>query len=257
LQATENSETTVSDLRKIIEADAPMVLRILKVANSALYGFPREIETISHAIALIGSSSLKNLVLAASMRQMFKEFGELERYLWVHCATAGPVAARLAREPELEINPEEAFIAGLLHDVGQIALVVSHREQYLAVAERANQGIPYSEAERSMFGFDHAELGGQIAIKWRLPVSLERAIRHHHDGEGINQLEDSDKKLTALIALTTACLTRLGIGRAAPIETLDPTQLPAWQILGLSEDAIDSTLEIVSEEAKKAESLFN
>jgi hypothetical protein len=104
-----------------------------------------------------------------------------------------------------------------------------------------------------MFGFDHAELGAHIAVKWHLPVSLERMICHHHDGEAIAALEDSDKRLTALIALTTASLTKLGVGRAEPVEAIDLAQLPAWQILGLPEDAVESTFEIVSEEAKKAE----
>ncbi len=151
LRASEDPETTVSDLAKIIEADPPIVVRILKVANSSLYGFPRQIETLTHAIALLGARSLRNLVLAISMRQMFTAFGNLERMLWEHSATAGPVAARIVREAEFEIDKDEAFIAGLLHDIGKITLAVTDRDKYLLVTESVRADRSIFEAERDQF----------------------------------------------------------------------------------------------------------
>ncbi len=253
MSALENPSVHLRSLRKIIERDPAIVARLLKVANSALYGLARKVETLEHAIALLGLKTVKNLVLVLSMREVFQRFGLMEKLLFEHCSLAGPAAVCLARELGLGVPPEEVFVAGLLHDIGKIALANSDREEYEQIVVRTyNEGVSFVQAERDRFGFDHAELGAQVALRWRLSPRLETVIRSHHDPQSWSGLPSLERELTALVALTTSCLTRLGVGRQRPIEELDVTTMPAWQALDLDPERAPALLATLADEVKKA-----
>jgi len=249
---------SADDLRKVLDQDPALSARILKVANSSLYSFSRAVETLRHAITLLGFRTVENLVMAASLRDVFKNFGLSEKLLWEHATLSGSVAGKLSSYGPIEIDRESAFTAGLLHDLGKIALANTVREKYQKIIMRTyNEGISYVDAEREEFGFDHAELGAEIADKWKLPSRLVNAIRyHHHAPEEYTQLAEGDRRLVALTSVVTRCCTRLGIGRRGPAEAINPSELPTWQLLGLGEEDVDPVLEIVTEEAKAAEGLF-
>lgn len=256
VRAVEDPKTSADDLRKIIERDPSIVARILKVANSSLFSFSREIQSLSHAIALLGMRTVKNLVLSASIRQTFKRFGLMEKLIWEHSAMAAPVAVKLSEALRVGLGPEEAFTAGLLHDLGKIALANSHRDEYEKVVARAyNEGLSFAEAERAAFGFDHADLGAEVAAKWKLPAQLETIIRYHHDPASFSALEAEERRLTALVNLTSACLTKLGVGRQRPVTDIDLAQLPSWQQLAPEELEEGALLQVVEEQLKAAESL--
>lgn len=254
----ENPDTSADDLRKVIDKDPAIAVRILKVANSSLYGFSRKIETLGHSIALLGFRTVRNLVMAASLRRAFKHFGLSEKLLWEHSTLCGAVSMRLAKTVPNAVDPEEAFTAGLLHDLGKIAMNNSSRDEYSKVIQRVyNDGVSFCEAEMDEFGFDHAELGACVAEKWRLPKRLEFAIRYHHDPAATAKLDASDRYLTALTTVTTACCTRLGVGRRNPVTELDVKALPAWEMLGLGDDDEESTLLVVEETLRAAGDLVS
>jgi HD-like signal output (HDOD) protein len=96
VQAVDHPDASIDDIRSLIQQDAAIAARILKILNSALYGFPSEIQSLSHAISLLGTMTVRNLVLAASMKETDRRFGFLEKLLWQHSSLAGPVAAMLA-----------------------------------------------------------------------------------------------------------------------------------------------------------------
>lgn len=253
----EDPNASADDLRAVIERDPALAARILKVANSSLFGFSRRIETLRHAIALLGFRTVKNLVLGASMKEVFKRFGLTERLLWEHATRAGAVAARLTDHASIDVDREEAFTLGLLHDLGKIALNNAAPEEYSRVVARVyNEGVTFVVAERDLFGFDHAELGALVAEKWKLPPRLETAIRLHHTPEALETLPIEDRRLTALATVTTALCTRLGVGRRSPVESFDPRTLPAWAALGLGADDFDSVLEMATEVVKDSDGLF-
>ncbi len=253
----EDPNASADDLRAVIERDPALAARILKVANSSLFGFSRRIETLRHAIALLGFRTVKNLVLGASMKEVFKRFGLTERLLWEHATRAGAVAARLTDHASIDVDREEAFTLGLLHDLGKIALNNAAPEEYSRVVARVyNEGVTFVVAERDVFGFDHAELGALVAEKWKLPPRLETAIRLHHTPEALETLPIEDRRLTALATVTTALCTRLGVGRRSPVESFDPRTLPAWAALGLGADDFDSVLEMATEVVKDSDGLF-
>ncbi len=258
MKAASDENTSADDLREIIEKDPALTARILKVANSSLYAFSRSIETLRHAISLLGFRTVANLVMAASLKDVFKNFGLSEKLLWEHATLAGAVAARLSGYGSIDVERESAFTAGLLHDLGKIVLSNTARERYQKIIMRTyNEGVAFHEAEREEFGFDHAELGALVAEKWKLPKSLVQAIRHHHhDPTGYPASDAAELRLIALTSTVTLCCTRLGFGRSGPVEAIDVAALPAWGYLGLGEGDVESVLEEVSEEAKNAEGLF-
>jgi putative nucleotidyltransferase with HDIG domain len=256
MRAVEDPNCGPRDLQGLIEQDAAIAARLLKVANSPLYGFRRKVESLQQAVMLLGNKTVKNLVLAASMQQAYRNHGPVERGLWTHATLAGPAASKLALHPAIELDKEEAFTAGLLHDIGKAALVTTHRDQYQGIAaEVSREKLRYFEAEQRVFGFDHAELGARVAEKWNLPERLVSVIHHHHDGGALVRLPEADARLTALIAVTTACLSKLGIGRQQPCDTLDLASLPAWSYLELSADDVEPILQTVAEQVKSSESL--
>ena len=181
LQVAGDPASSADDLRQVIDRDPALSARILKVSNSSLYSFSRKIETVQHSIALLGFRTVTNIVMAASLREVFTHFGLAEKQLWEHSTLAGTVAARLTEHAAIDVDREEAFTAGLLHDLGKIALNNTSRKKYTNVLAKVyNEGVSFTSAELEEFGFDHAELGACVAAKWKLSSSLENAIRYHH-----------------------------------------------------------------------------
>lgn len=258
MSAAADPTSGADDLREIIERDPALTARILKVANSSLYSFSRSIETLRHAIALLGFRTVQNLVMAASLRNLFQNFGLSEKLLWEHSTLAGAVAAKLSSYGAIDVDRETAFTASLLHDLGKIVLANTARDRYQKIIKRTyNEGVAFHEAERDEFGFDHAELGSLVAEKWKLPPRLVLAIRYHHQApDAFPPLAPEEQRLIALTSLVTLCCTRLGYGRRGPVEEIEIAALPAWEFLELKESDIEPILELVSEEAKNAEGLF-
>jgi putative nucleotidyltransferase with HDIG domain len=253
-----DSNASAEDLRKIIEQDPTLAARVLKVANSSLYGFGRQIETLRHAVTLLGFRTVECLVMAASLRDTFKHFGLAEKLMWEHSTYTGVVQGKLGTYGPVRVDRESAFTAGLLHDLGKIALSNVFRERYQKVIARTyNDGAPAVEVERDEFGFDHAVLGALVAEKWNLPTTLVNAIRfHHHAPSAYPSTAPEHHRLIALTAVATRACTRLGLGRRAPVESVDLSALPAWNALGLTPEDVAPVLELVAAEAQAAKGLF-
>lgn len=257
LTVASDPNSSADDLRAVVNQDPSLSARILKVANSSPYSFSRKIETVQHAIALLGFRTVTNISMAASLREVFSHFGLAEKLLWEHSTISGTVGARLAEYGTIDVDREEAFTACLLHDLGKIALNNTSRKKYTEVLQFVyNEGMSFIDAERKIFGFDHAELGARVVGKWKLSKNLETAIRFHHDGDAVMEFSLEQRRLTALTNLTTACCTKLGVGRRAPIEGLDISELWSFKILELESTDVEPILELTSDEVKQAEGLF-
>lgn len=257
VRAVDDPDRSIEDIRKLIEQDAAIAARILKISNSALYGFPSEIQSLAHAISLLGTMTVRNLVLAASMKETYKRFGLMEKLLWQHSSLAGPTAAMLATRPGIDVDPDIAFTAGLMHHVGKTALANSHRNDYERVmATVYNEGRSFVEVENEIFGFSHAELGAAVVRRWGLPESLVLTIRMHHDTDKLAQLDESVARLTALTAVTSMCLSKLGVGRSRPIEDLDLSVQPAWAYLDLGPQDVEPILSQCADRIKESQDLM-
>ncbi len=256
IEMLDDPDSSADDVRAVIERDASLAARILKVSNSAMYGIPSEISSVGQAISLIGARAVRNLVMAVAMREVYREFGELEQRLWDHGSAAGPVAAAAARHFGLDVDADGVFTAGLLHDIGKTALANSHRPEYEALVKTAlTEGTDGTALEQEQFGFDHAELGARVAESWKLPAPLIEAIRSHHTEQAFGSLGPAEGRLAAVVSLASHTLARLGVGRAAPCEDLDLEALPAWSFLGLPQGGCEAWLGLATEQVEAAKTI--
>ncbi len=256
VRAVDDPDSSIDDIRSLIDQDAAIAARILKISNSALYGFPSEIQSLSHAISLLGTMTVRNLVLAASMKETYKRFGLLEKLLWQHSALSGPTAAMLADYRGIAADPEIAFTAGLMHHIGKTALANSHRSEYERVMMTVyNEGRSFTEVENEVFGFSHAELGAAVVQQWGLPDTLVLTIQHHHNPSMLAELDEDVARMCALITVTSLTLSKLGVGRSQPIEDLDLAAQPAWAFLDLNENDVEPILTACAERVKDSQDM--
>lgn len=184
LKMTDDPSASARSISNAISVDVALTSKVLKIANSAYYGMPRSVATINEAVLILGMQALRNLALAASTYDMLRR--ELSGYnlavgeLWNHSISCAVAAQIIASRKRLG-RPEEAFVAGLLHDVGKVVLNVHVSSQFQAIMAISElDAIPFYDAEKLILGFDHAEVGSKVAEHWNLPSSLCDAIAGHH-----------------------------------------------------------------------------
>src|SRR5262245_60350661 len=163
IKTVEDPKSTATQLHQIISHDPALVTRILKVVNSAFYGLPGQIGSVERAIVLLGLNAVKNIAVAASLGQLFRSVklcdGFTARDLWTHCIAVAVTARELARQMKLPIA-DEAFLAGLIHDVGILVALHVHPEKLRTVCEKVKQeGGDFCAIERQTCGVDHQQLG--------------------------------------------------------------------------------------------------
>ena len=179
-----NPKTSAGDLDHLVSADQALSAKILKVANSAFYGFPRKIVTVKWAIVVLGFEAVKNIGLSVALLERFPE-GESNdlfdrQQFWTHAIGCGAAARLLARRLGYR-REAEAFVAGILHDIGKLILVEYFRDKFLGAVRLArNENLYISQAEEIVLGVTHAEVGGWLAEKWNLPGELVEVISRHH-----------------------------------------------------------------------------
>ncbi len=180
----ENSCAT--DLAKEIAKDKSLTAKILKIVNSAYYGFYREIVKVSDAVVVLGFNEIKRLSLAMSVLDMFGRNKQAEHRLalWNHSLACAAMSDILERE--MAVKTHGAFTAGILHDIGKAVLDQYFPPMFAAVQVLVHeQSMQPYEAERHLFGFDHADIGCWLSEKWNLPEELTEAIRRHHQPASI------------------------------------------------------------------------
>jgi putative nucleotidyltransferase with HDIG domain len=239
MKMAEDPDTDLTAMATLISRDAALAVRVLKIANSSFYAQPRKIDSIQHGILLLGFSTLRSVVVAAAIKDVFARFGLAERLLWEHCV-AGGVAAALLADAVSGISKEEAVVGGLLHDIGKLvmhSLAESKYQEVMKVVYADEQEA--SNAEMDVFGFDHADVGKLLLAKWRLPDQLCAAVGAHHSLEAADQVEGA-KPLAALIQVADLICLREGMGRRKPSPELAPWDCPGAELLGLAEADFES-----------------
>ncbi len=187
-----NTRSSVTDIGNIISEDQGLTVRLLKIANSSLYGFPSKIETIFQAVLIIGAKQIRDLTLATSVVRLFKGIPEdlitMETF-WRHSIACGVIARIIAgyrREP----NVETFFTAGILHDVGRLIMYTMMPDECRNIlSDIAKQPQLLFKAERESLGFDHTDVGGLLLREWKLPQNLTEAIAYHHNPDKISQYQ--------------------------------------------------------------------
>ncbi len=183
-EMVDDPSASAVDVGRVISQDPALTARLLKIANSPLYGFPARIDSISRAITIIGLRGIRDLVLATASVRMFSrlasDFLDMDNF-WHHSVYCGVIARQLAgRCNALHVEP--FFIGGLLHDVGQLIILNKLPEMAREAHLRArDSGLPLAQMEREVMGFDHAQVGVELLRRWRLPANILDAVGFHHD----------------------------------------------------------------------------
>lgn len=226
----EKPRISLDELGRLISSDPSLTSKILKMVNSAAYGFPGRISSVSHATMLLGLNVIKGLLLGVSVFELMEKtvIG-----LWDHSMGCA-VAARLIAQKKGMKEPEEVSICGLLHDIGKTVLMLLYADLYAkGMDEAQKEGIAIYEAESRYFMASHAEIGHLLVQKWHFPSALCDAIRYHHQP----QLSKESPMESAIVHVADILVHAKGIGSAG--NYVVPAVRPdAWAMLDLSETDI-------------------
>lgn len=179
LNVMKDPESSLKELAKIISYDQSLSTKVLTLVNSAYYGFTQQITSINRAIALIGMSKAKNLILTVAMRPMMQNQGGKE--LWQHSIKTAIGCEYIAKYMKI-MDVDEAFVIGFLHDLGKIVLNSKDPVIYAKVKQVAefNPQTTLLEVERTFFGADHCQMGSILTKRWQLPLIINNAVKYHH-----------------------------------------------------------------------------
>ncbi len=252
LQKLGNPNTSPKELHQTISTDQALAARVLKVANSPLYGCSRAINRLTDAVVIMGFDSLRSLVMSSVMQDLFKSFGLTEKLLWEHsfgCAAISKHVAKVIKYPKVE----EAFLAGLLHDIGKVVLNLKIPDQTREIVQEVynNPGISFLQAEHEKFGFDHAQVGKLIAKKWNFAETIEETIACHHDPRQARILP----VLTVIVNLSNLVCHKLEVGPTR-IPDLDLFEFESTRLLRFNEESLGKLMEDVGELMAEKDSLL-
>jgi putative nucleotidyltransferase with HDIG domain len=256
MQLMEDENATADDLARVVASDPAVAARVLKISNSSFYGCQRQIQTLPHAIMMLGFVTLKSVVVAASVKQVYHPFGLTEKLLWEHSFGAGLAARIIASDTRL-VNAEEAFLGGLFHDLGKIIMNFLDKEKFQEVMQRCyNDGIDFEQAEQTLFPYTHEEVGALVIKKWNFPDHLMKAVMAHHT---LALAEDEDPylvRLTCVVSLANIFCHRYGIGTIAGEEEIDVAATLPATTLGLTAEKVDELLFNFKEAYDKDQTFF-
>ncbi len=187
---------SAGQIAKILQEDPAMSVKVLKLTNSAFYGLSREVESVKQAVVIVGLEAIKNLVLSASVLDMFKGKDidqDFQDKFWRHSLGVGFCARLLAKRATARgmIDPDSAFSGGLLHDIGKVILCCFLPKEHAAVKEarETEKDLDTFQLEEKVLGYNHTQIGAILAQQWKLPTRLSDAVAHHHNPQACQSEE--------------------------------------------------------------------
>jgi putative nucleotidyltransferase with HDIG domain len=177
LNLMEDPNSNIKQIADLISKDISLSAQVLKLVNSAYYGFPSQITTINKAMALLGFNTIKNLILSVSVKAIM--MSNSGKPLWEHSVRCA-VACQMLSKSLGGIDPDEAYIMGLLHDIGKTVMDSVNKDAVKEITRLTSLGADILQAEKMFFGYTHTDLGRELALKWKLPAVVGTAIRFHH-----------------------------------------------------------------------------
>ena len=220
IDLVEDPSSTAQDLNKLITNDPALCSRILKVVNSAFYGLPGQIGSINRAIVLLGLNAVKNIAIATSLAKLFRG-GELcpnfsARDLWIHSTAVAAASKILADAASIGLS-DEAFLAGLLHDVGIMVEMQSGRHKLIEVFEQFDTARkPFISVEDEVLGANHQDFGRALCERWKFPKSFGYVTGYHHRPL---ELDAGSRTLTSVVYIADWLAKKAQIGFVADVTT--------------------------------------
>lgn len=239
IELVDNPRTSAASLARLISSDQTLTARILKLANSAYYGFPREISTVNMAIVVLGFNTVKDMGLSLSVFDVFKNqenssVFDITRF-WEHSIGCGVASRMLARNYHSR-NASEAFVAGLLHDIGKIILNQYFHQEFLQIMDMVVHGSTLEDAEENIIGTTHAQIGAWLAEKWNLPEIISKTILYHHQP----WCAKKESVLVCTVTLADYLCHLSGIGNSGRI-AINSLETKVWDIFQNDKIPIDES----------------
>jgi len=252
-----DESTSAKKLGSLISFDQAISSRLLKVANSAYYGFMKEIATVQHAIVILGFKEVKSLVLGIAvfdtMKEASRETSLMREEFWMHSmgvALAGQIICKKVGR----VDPETTFTASLLHDIGKLVLDVFLTPEYVKVLEKVRvNGVSMVEAEEEVMGFSHTDVGGWLCDRWKFPPVLSFPISFHHQ---VEKVDKSYMRITSIVHLADILCKRAHIGNSGD-NKIPIIQPPVQENLNFKEDDPEKIIEQLKQEEDKAKSFLS
>jgi len=249
-----DANSTLTSLGEVIEKDPGLASRLLRLGNSAFFGFANRLETVSEAISLIGIQQVLDLLTASNVIEAFEgispEHVSMESF-WKHSLACGVGARCLAIARQLPAA-EKFFLAGLLHDLGRLVLLsrVPKKATEIFDLYQAKRML-LRDAERQVLGFDHAEIGEELLRSWHYPANLVHAVAYHHTpmAAGVFQLESS------VVHVADYIVHAMQMGNSGE-RFVPPLSKPAWERVGLTTSVIESVMESIDDQIAAVQESF-
>jgi putative nucleotidyltransferase with HDIG domain len=251
----QNPRTSAEEVGRAITMDQALASKVLRLVNSAFYGFPGRVNTITHAIVILGFNTVKNIVLTASVfdklggKGQFGSF-DLEKF-WLHSIATGVIAKEIAKKVNFR-SSEESFLAGLLHDIGKVILFKFLNDEFLLVQQQLEkEPMLFIDAEKKSIGITHNEIGNWLATKWNLPDDLSASILYHHTPVL------ATKHRTMVYAVHAADILARSLNIGAPGDKRIPVfSSDVWDDLKFSRQLIDKIYRDIEYELEKSAIFF-
>jgi HD-like signal output (HDOD) protein len=221
IQLVEDPNSTAQDLNKVISNDPALGARILKVVNSAFYGLPGQIGSINRAIVLLGLNAVKNIAIAASLAKLFRG-GQITptfnaRDLWTHSIAVATGTRLLSKQIGLGL-PDEAFLGGLIHDIGIMVEIQARRAKFVEAIEKldADESRSLRGVEQEVVGATHERFGAALCKLWKFPTSFQYITGYHHRP---TELPYEHRTLTLLVHAADILAASRGLGYTRTVES--------------------------------------
>ena len=252
----QDENTSASDLCTLISYDQAISLRLLKVANSAYYGFLKEVATIKHAIVILGFDEVKRLSLGIALFNCMQKTASATSLVmddfWRHSVGCSLAAQGICAK--LDVAGDIITTASLLHDVGKLVVDNLFSGEYKIVLEKATtENLPTGTVEKEILGFSHADVGLWLGSKWQLPPSLILPIAYHHQVDGAEQ---GDPPRLPFVHLADIVCRKAGIGSSGD-SMVPPFQQAAKESLRLEDEDLDSLVEDLQKDEEKVQAFMN
>lgn len=237
VEASKSPKTSAAHLAEVIGKDQSLSSRLLRLVNSAFYGFASKVDTLPRAVAIVGTVQIANLALGVTVTSVFKgipaDFVDMQAF-WEHSIAVGVISRLLGVHMGIPIR-ERVFVAGLLHDLGRLVIYKNHAEQAQTLMSLAvNSPEPVSDLERKAWGFTHADLGCLLLRQWRIPGTIQDIVAYHHSS-GRSKATDEAK----LVHLADVIAHSLGFGHAG-LRRVPPLCIESWEKVGLPVSALST-----------------
>ena len=216
LEVSNNDTASLDEVAKIVETDPGISIKVLELVNSAYYGLSRKVTTLSDAVVMLGLDEIKKMALnMAVFENLFKD-GETKEFnrlmFWRHSLAVAVLSMKIAQRIEYP-NPDEAYTAGLLHDVGKIFLDLNGVKDYGDFIRRLSESTDLViEKERQELGLGHDDIGAFFCTRWQLPDTLVLAVKYHHQPFEHHDLTDEEKKLISIVSMADFLCWTQGMG---------------------------------------------